>query len=250
MKMSIITVVYNNQEYINECIESVLEQTHKDIEYIVIDGASTDATLEIINKYKNRISKIVSEPDNGIYDAMNKGIGLATGDVVGILNSDDFYSTNTVLEKVNNAFETTGAQSCYGDLVYISSDKSRVIRYWKSGEFSKELIKKGWMPPHPTFFVKRELYKKYGKFNTAFKIAADYEFILRILARERVDTTYIPEVLVEMRIGGESNANVKNLIRKMKEDHRAMRINGLSFALYKLLYKNLSKVTQFFTRET
>jgi len=246
MKISIITVAYNNQKYVSECIESVLNQTHKDIEYIVIDGASTDGTLDVINNYKDRMFKIVSEPDKGIYDAINKGIDLATGDIVGILNSDDMYASDMVLEKVNSAFEDSGAQSCYGDLVYVSHNKSRIIRYWKSGEYNKELIMKGWMPPHPTFFVKRVIYDKLGRFNTDLKIAADYDLILRFMAKGGITTFYVPEVLVNMRIGGHSNKSIKNIALKMKEDWSIMKSNGLTNPAMALLYKNLSKVEQFF----
>lgn len=246
MKISIITVVYNNKKYIAGCIESVLNQTHKDIEYIVIDGGSTDGTLDIINNYKDKIFKIVSETDNGIYDAINKGINLATGDVIGILNSDDVYASNTIIEKVNSAFEVSNAQSCYGDLVYVSTDLSKIIRYWKSGEYNKKLIMKGWMPPHPTFFVKREVYDELGCFNTNLKIAADYDLILRFMARGGITTFYIPEVLVNMRIGGHSNRSIKNLAIKMKEDWKAMKSNGLANPGMALLYKNFSKVGQFF----
>lgn len=246
MKISIITVTYNNQKYISECIESVLNQTHQDIEYIVIDGASTDGTLDVINNYKDKMFKVVSEPDKGIYDAINKGIHLATGDIVGILNSDDTYASDMVLEKVNSAFEDSGAQSCYGDLVYVSQDKSRIIRYWKSGEYSKELIMKGWMPPHPTFFVKRVIYDRLGRFNTDFKIAADYDLILRFMAKGGITTFYVPEVLVNMRIGGHSNRSIKNIALKMKEDWSIMKSNGLTNPTIALLYKNFSKVGQFF----
>ncbi|GJM15333.1 MAG: glycosyl transferase [Thermodesulfobacteriota bacterium] len=246
MKISIITVAYNNQKYVGECIESVLNQTHHDIEYIVIDGASTDGTLDVINKYKDRIFKIVSEPDKGIYDAINKGIDLATGDIIGILNSDDMYASDMVLERVNSAFESSGAQSCYGDLVYVSQDKSRVIRYWKSGEYNEELIMKGWMPPHPTFFVKRVIYDRLGRFNTDLKIAADYDLILRFMAKGGITTFYLPEVLVNMRIGGHSNRSIKNIALKMKEDWSIMKSNGLTNPSMALLYKNFSKVGQFF----
>ncbi len=246
MKISIITAVFNNREYIEDCIKSVLGQTYKDIEYILVDGGSTDGTLEIIKKYEDRISKWVSEPDRGTYDALNKGMGMATGDVIGFLHSDDFYANERVVEKVAQAFMSYNVRSVYGDLIYVDKTNSSVIRYWKAGEYRDRLIRWGWMPPHPTFFVKKEVYEKHGCFNTSLKIAADYEMVLRLLGKQKITTHYVPEVLVRMRVGGISNGNIRNLVRKTMEDYRALKMSGLNGGILALLFKNFSKVPQFF----
>jgi len=248
IKVSILTVVFNNVINIEQCIKSVLGQTYKNLEYIVIDGKSSDGTLDVIKKYEHGISKWISEPDHGVYDAINKGIRMATGDVIGILHSDDFYASDKVIEKMAEAFTRYDVQSVYGDLVYVSKDGSRLIRYWRAGEYQEGMIKWGWMPPHPTFFVKKEVYQKYGCFNTSLRIAADYEMVLRLLAKQKITTCYIPEVLIKMRVGGISNGSIKGLVRKTVEDYRALRINGLNLAILTVLSKNLSKIPQFFMR--
>ncbi|MGB7293178.1 MAG: glycosyltransferase family 2 protein [Thermodesulfobacteriota bacterium] len=248
MKVSIISVVYNNAQYIEDCIKSVASQSYKNREHIVVDGGSTDGTLEVIEKHREKITKWVSEPDDGIYFALNKGISMATGDVVGFLHSDDYYASRDVLEKVANAFIDHDAESLYGDLVYISKSGKRILRYWKSGNYRKGMVKWGWMPPHPTFFVKREVYKRHGGFNTNLRVAADYELILRFLGKHSISTHYLPEVLIKMRIGGNSNKSIQNLIRKSKEDFQAMKDNGLPVPIAALFYKNFSKLPQFFIR--
>ena len=248
VKISIITSVYNNKETIAEAIESVLSQTYENIEYIVVDGASTDGTVEVIEEYAEEITTFVSEQDKGIYDGLNKGVALATGDVVGFLHSDDLFEDKYVVEKIAQAFIKSGVESIYGDLTYVTKeDTSKVVRYWKSGTYSYTKLKRGWMPPHPTFYVKRDVYEKYGAFDTSFKIAADYDSILRFLGREKISTRYIPEVLVKMRLGGASNKSIKNLIQKSREDLKAMKNNGVG-DVGSLLVKNISKVPQFFRR--
>lgn len=248
MKVSIITVVYNNKTYIEDCIRSVLSQTYKDIEHIIIDGGSADGTLDVIKQYKDKISKVISEPDNGIYDALNKGIRLASGNIVGFLHADDIYANDKVIDKVAYVFMKNSIDSCYGDLQYVKKDNiNRVIRHWKSSEYEYRKFKYGWMPPHPTLFVKREIYDKYGSFNTEYKIAADYELMLRLLWKYKISTHYIPEVLIKMRIGGASNKSLKNLIRKSSEDYKAIK-NYNAGGIYTLFLKNLSKIPQFFIR--
>lgn len=248
MKISIITSVYNNEETIAEAIESVLSQTYDNIEYIVVDGASKDGTVDIIQKYADKITTFVSEADKGIYDGLNKGIGLATGDVVGFLHSDDLFEDAFVVEKIAEAFQKSKADSVYGDLTYVSKeDTSKVVRFWKSGVCTLAKLKRGWMPPHPTFYVRREVYEKYGVFDTSFQIAADYDSILRFLGRESIMTHYIPEVLVKMRVGGASNKSFKNLLQKSREDVRAMKKNGVGH-LGTLFAKNASKLPQFFKK--
>ncbi|MEI6435746.1 MAG: glycosyltransferase family 2 protein [Bacteroidota bacterium] len=249
MKISIITITYNSEKTIRDTIESVLNQSYKNIEYIVVDGKSKDGTCDIIRSYGVRITQFVSEKDNGLYYALNKGIGLATGDVVGFLHSDDIFASTETIKMIAEAFTKFKVDSVYGDLVYVDqNDTNKIIRFWRSRKFSRSRALTGWMPPHPTFYVKREVYVKYGGFNTSFRISADYESILRFLVRFRVTTFYIPLVLIRMRVGGESNKSVKNVIRKSLEDIRAMQINGLiSFAA--LFYKNASKFKQFMPPE-
>jgi glycosyltransferase len=246
MKLSIITAVFNGRDTVSHTIESVLTQNYKNIEHIIIDGGSTDGTPEVVKGYKNRIAKIISEPDNGIYDALNKGIKLASGDVIGLLHGDDFYAHDKVLERVVSVFKKQNVDSCYGDLEYVDkNDTNKVIRHWKSSEYRHGKFRQGWMPPHPTFFVKREIYEKYGKFNTGFRIAADYELMLRFLERYRISTHYIPDVLIKMRVGGMSNRSLKNIFIKSYEDYKAWKVNYLKNNFYTVLLKNLSKIPQF-----
>ncbi len=245
-KVSIITITYNSEKTLDDTIKSVLSQTYENIEYIIVDGASSDRTIEIIKKYENEISKFISEADNGIYDAMNKGLELATGDIVGILNSDDVYFDNKVIEKVVNQFKDKNTDSVYGDLIYVNSeDISKKVRYWKSQAFNEWLFKKGWHPAHPTFFVKKEIYDRYGSFNIDFKIAADYELMLRFLEKEKITSSYIPKVFVKMRLGGESNQSLKNIIQANLESYSAWKINGLYINPFVFLLKPLSKIKQF-----
>jgi len=247
MKISIITSVYNNKETIAEALESVLAQTYDDIEFVVVDGASSDGTVEVIKKYEGQISTFVSERDKGIYDGLNKGVALATGDVIAFLHSDDLYANNNIIADVAKMFED-GVDGVYGDLVYTDKvDTNKIFRYWKSRDFSTDLLKKGWMPAHPTLFLRREVYEKYGAFDTTFKIAADYDFMLRVLSGG-IKVKYLPEVLYKMRVGGESNRSLKNIIQKSKEDLRALKNNNIGEAST-LLSKNLSKIKQFVKKE-
>jgi glycosyltransferase len=249
LKISIITSVYNNKTTISDSIESVLSQTYADIEYIVIDGASTDGTIDIVKRYEDRISIFKSEPDAGIYDGLNKGISLATGDIIGFLHSDDFYHDENVIEVVADTFKTHQTDSVYSDLVYVNKDnKDQVIRYWKSSDFSLKKLHRGWMPPHPTFFVKRDVYLEAGFFDTSFRIAADYDIILRFLGKHEITTKYIPKVLIHMRTGGESNKSLNNLIQKSKDDYRAMKNNGVG-NIFGLIVKNIRKIPQFLMRK-
>jgi len=246
MKVSIVTAVFNCANTIEDCIKSVVGQTHKNREHIIIDGGSRDGTLEVINKYRDKITKVVSEPDRGIYDAMNKGIRLATGNIVGILNSDDIYADEFVVENVLKAMSDGKVDTCYGDLVYVDrEDTKKVIRNWKGGEFNKLNFKRGWMPPHPTFFVKREIYEKYGLFNLGFPIAADYEIMLRSLYRYNVSTAYVPKVLVKMRTGGKSRPDALRIAKNMLENYQAWRVNGLRVNPFTFILKPLLKVTQY-----
>lgn len=246
MKVSIITVVFNSKDTIEHTIESVLSQNYKNIEYIIIDGGSTDGTVDIIKKYEDRLAYWVSEPDDGLYDAMNKGIKAATGDVVGILNSDDMYADSSVIEETVNVISKEKVDTCYGDLVYVDKNNTqKVRRQWKSGNFLRDRFKRGWMPPHPTFFVKREIYQKYGLFNTNFPIAADYELMLRFLYKLGCSTAYIPKVLVKMRTGGNSSPSLANTIKANIEGYRAWKVNGLKPNPVIFIIKPLSKIAQY-----
>jgi len=244
-KISIVTVCYNSRKTIRDTIESVFTQKYPYIEYIIVDGGSTDGTLDIINVYKQKISKVVSEPDNGIYDAMNKGIGLATGEVIGTLNSDDFYTDEFVLEKILSVFNDKEVDSIFADLVYVHQGKfDRVVRYYSAAGFTPNKFAYGWMPPHPTFFVKREIYGKYGFFKTDYKIAADFELLVRFLARHQISYYYLPEVIVKMRTGGLSTRNIKSNWILNREIIRACRENNINTNFFKVYSKYLTKVFQ------
>lgn len=254
MKFSIITACYNPGSSIMTAIESVLSQDYPDIEYIIIDGASTDGTVELIKSYGDKISRFISEPDKGFYDALNKGINLANGDVIGFVNADDLLARVNIISDIARGFDRTGMDGLYGDLEYVAKDDiARVIRYWRSGNFKYSSLRVGWMPPHPTLYLKRSVYQgaRLGDgdyFDTSFKIAADYDFMMRILGKLKVDVTYLPQVLVKMRIGGKSNKSISNIIRKSREDLVAMRRNGVG-SFVTLIFKNLRKLPQFIMRK-
>lgn len=244
MKISIITVVYNKVKFIADCITSVVSQTYDDIEYIIIDSKSTDGTLREVERYRGKIAKVVSEKDSGHFYAMNKGVGLATGEVIAFLHSDDMYADNRVIERVASAFGEHSLDSLYGDLVYTASDNpNRIFRHWIGGKFNAKKMKYGWMPPHPAFFVKKKVYEEYGSFNTDFKIAADYEIMLRFLFKHKISSFYLPGTLVKMRLGGISNKSALNLIKKTMEDYKACRMYGMG--IYTILMKNIRKAPQF-----
>lgn len=249
LKISIITVVHNNRETIQDAINSVLSQDYDNIEYIIVDGASTDGTVEVINEvikmHSGRNVKFLSEKDNGIYDAMNKGIGLATGDIVGILNSDDVYDNNHCLSTVISEFQKKGVDSIFADLVYVCRDNlQKVVRYYSSANFSPGKFAFGWMPAHPTFFVRRKCYEKYGKFKTDYIIAADYDLLVRFLATHKITYSYIPKVMVRMRTGGISTKNLKTNWILNKEILRACAENGIKTNIFKVLSKYPGKILQ------
>jgi len=249
MKLSIITATYNREGTIGATCESIAEQSHGDIEWIVIDGGSSDGTLEKLKGSQRQPDILISEPDKGIYDALNKGLGLATGEVVGFLHSDDFYPSGDVLAAVAKAFEMTDVDAVYGDLDYVLGDQpDKVARRWRSGEYDRENFKKGWMPPHPAYFMRREHYEEFGGFDLSYSIAADYDSMVRYLWHQQLHTSYLPKVLMKMRTGGVSNRSLKNIIQKSREDYRVMRQNGLGLTC--LLRKNLSKIPQFFDSPT
>lgn len=246
-KISIITVCLNSKDTIANAIQSVVTQNYPNIEYIIIDGGSTDGTMDIIQQYNSVITRVHSGPDKGIYDAMNKGLRIATGDYVGILNSDDVYADYDILSKVVETMERENVDSVYGDLVYVSQrNTQQITRYWQAGNFKRNKFRQGWMIPHPTFFVRRKVYQDYGMFNPAFRIAGDYELTLRLLYRHAISAAYIPEVLVVMRSGGASNANLKNRIRANVEDKRAWIVNNIPVPVHTRFLKPIRKIPQLF----
>ncbi|WP_016954012.1 glycosyltransferase family 2 protein [Catenovulum agarivorans] len=245
IKISIITATYNSAKTVVDAIKSVNAQTYQNIEHIIIDGGSKDDTVDVVKRSGERIGILISEPDKGIYDALNKGINAATGDVIGFMHSDDIFADEHAVAQIVKAFEDSQADSVYADLDYVQkNDTTKVVRKWISGDFKFEKLKSGWMPPHPTFYMKREKYQLLGGFDLSYRIAADYDSILRYLWKGKVSTHYIPEVLVKMRVGGASNRSLKNIIQKSKEDKLALKTNGLPW-LRALTFKNLSKIPQF-----
>ena len=255
--ISVITVTRNCAATVADCLASVAAQRGVSCEHIVIDGASTDATLDILGAHREQLSVLVSEPDGGLYHALNKGIAHARGDVIGFLHADDLYADEEVLSQIAQAFTDPSVCAVYGDLQYVqSADVSRVVRHWKSAPFSAARLHWGWMPPHPTLYVRRQCYARLGGFNTRFRIAADYDFMLRLLSQLQSSVgadvmgsaVYIPRVLVKMRVGGASNRSVRAITRKSVEDYQALRLNGFSVlgAAGALMWKNLSKLRQFF----
>ena len=248
-KISVVTISYNSSKTIRNTIDSVLSQDYENIEYIVIDGNSTDETTDIIRSYGDKISYFISEKDDGLYDAMNKGIRAATGDIIGILNSDDFYYTNHVISDIAEMFIFNETDAVYGDLLYVDTiDTDNIRRYWKSGDFVLKNMRKGWTVPHPTFFVKKEIYNRYGLYSIRLKSASDYEMIIRLLYKNKIIVNYLPKILVKMRIGGISNYSIWNRLRGNNEDYLSWKMNGINPPLFIRFKKPLSKLSQFFKR--
>jgi glycosyltransferase involved in cell wall biosynthesis len=246
LKISIITVVFNGVKTIDSCIKSVLGQDYPNIEYVIIDGNSTDGTQEAIAAYGNKITRFLSEPDKGIYDAMNKGINLVTGDVVGILNADDFYSTSSVISDVVKSIQSNSTQGCYGNLEYVAAENESIVkRKWVAGEYKENSFLNGWMPPHPAFFLSKECYTKFGNFRLDLGSAADYELMLRMIHKAGIKISYIPKVLVKMRMGGVSNSSISNRWKANRNDKKAWKVNQLNPKFYTLFLKPLRKISQF-----
>lgn len=246
MKLSLITPAYNSAHTLTRTIESVLEQKYPNLEYIIVDGASTDDTRSIVESYKDKLNIIfISEPDNGIYDAMNKGIQKSTGNIIGVLNSDDFFNTSDILSDVEQAFENMKVEAVYGDISYFKTDTKKTTRYWKSGTYSESKLNNGWTIPHPALFVRKSVYERCGLFRTEYKIAADYEFILRILKIHKIQTLYIPKVFVRMYDGGTSGQNIDQRKIGWKELRKAWEDNNLSIPKLFITRRLISKVIQF-----
>ncbi len=250
MKISIITVCFNSDKTIADTLRSARAQANADVEHIIVDGGSKDDTLLVVAAEVMPNHRLVSEKDRGIYDAMNKGIAMATGDIIGFINADDFYPNPDVLATVAAAFESSGADSCYGDLCYVQQyDVSKTVRYWRSTSFSPGLFGCGWCPPHPTFFVRREVYERLGGFDLKFKIAADVELMARFLERGRISSHYIPQVLVHMRMGGTTNRSIRNVVKQNLEIRRGFLALGLGFSWWRFIgNKVISRLLQFIQR--
>lgn len=250
MQISIITVVYNNAGTIEDAILSVASQKYPHIQYVIVDGGSTDGTLSVIERHRDKLGKIVSEHDYGIYDAMNKGLRLADGEVVGTLNADDFYADTTVIEQVASVFRDPDVDACYADLIYVDrATASKVIRYWKSRPFRDGLFAEGWCPPHPTFFVRKRVYETYGCFDLSYKLATDVELMMRFLEAKKIRTVHVPRIWVKMRTGGTSNKSVRNIFMQNINIARAARQHNVPFNSVTFLVKKLiNRARQFFVR--
>jgi glycosyltransferase len=248
-KISIITVTYNSEATLADTLKSVQSQDYPNIEHIIVDGNSQDDTLNIVKSFPH-VAKWISEKDSGLYDAMNKGVQLATGDIIGILNSDDIYAHNQVLSRVGEKFATKDIDALYGDLYYVHPhNTNQIIRIWKSGKFRRSNFIFGWMPPHPTFFVKKEIYNQVGNFNISLKRSADYELMLRILVKHKFNADYLQEVLVKMRTGGISNGSLRGRFKANREDRMAWRMNNLEPYFFTLYLKPFRKLFQFIHKE-
>lgn len=249
MKVSIVTVVLNNRDYIEDCIDSVVRQSYGNIEHIVVDGGSADGTVDLLRKHENNISRWISEPDRGIYDAMNKGIHLASGDIVGTLNADDFYAHKNVVSTVVNEFAAKKVDSVFADLVYVKrNNPTKTVRYYNSAYFTPLKFAFGWMPAHPTFFARRVLYEKYGLFRTDYQIAADYELLVRFLGKYKISYSHIPDVMVNMRTKGVSTRNLNSNRILNKEIMRACSANGIETNIFKVYSKYFIKILQLLQR--
>ena len=248
MKVSTITVALNAADTIEATIKSVLNQDYKNIEYIVVDGGSTDSTLDIIKRYKNSIARVISEPDNGIYDAMNKGINLSTGDIIAILNSDDVYTDQTIVGQIVEFMQSNSLDAAYGDLVYIDQNNAdRVTRFWKAGKYKKGAFSYGWILPHPTFFCRKDIFERFGYFNDKLQVAADFELMLRFVEKHQIKIGYLPKVIVKMCKGGKANV-LRGIIRGNLEIIRSFRQNNIRISPWFFLYRPITKMLQLFAR--
>ena len=248
MKISVITAVWNSETTVGEAIASVASQTHADLEHVIMEGNSSDGSLAAIERAAHPRMRLISEPDDGIYDALNKGVKNATGDVIGFIHSDDFLAHNGALARIAAAFDDPAVEAVFSDLDYVSqADTSRVIRHWSTGPYHPRRLKYGWMPAHPTLYLRRGVYERFGAYDKNLRIAADYDFILRYFSQATGKSVYIPEVLYKMRVGGVSNRNWAKICQKMEEDMLAIRRNRVG-GVYTLALKNLSKVSQFLVR--
>lgn len=248
MKISILTAVWNRVATLGQALDSLEEQTHSDWEHVVQDAGSTDGTLTLLAARPDARRHVESRRDGGIYEALNRAFARSSGEIVGVLHSDDFFARPDILAQVSDAFAKTGADAIYGDLDYVTAgNTSRVVRHWKSGAFDSDRLRRGWMPPHPALFLRRDVIERLGGYDTSFRIAADYDAILRYFSDEEVRVSYLPGVMVKMRLGGESNRSLERILRKSREDYMALRRNQIG-GMGALLLKNIQKVPQFFRK--
>ena len=250
MKVSIITATYNSASTIRDTLESVNAQTYPNIEHIIVDGNSKDNTLELVKQYGKRVTKIISEPDKGIYDAMNKGIKAATGDVIGILNSDDFFDSPDVVANIARAFEEDShLEGVYTNLYYVKKDDPiTIVRHWKSEPFIEKSFFGGWHPPHPTLYLRKEVYTAYGLFNLDFSLAADFELMLRFFEKYKIKTKYLDITAIRMRLGGATSKNWENIRKQNIECINAFKVNGFKPPMLYPVYRLLPKLMQFFKK--
>lgn len=249
LKISIVTVVLNREATIKDCMDSIYKQDYGSIEHIIIDGLSTDATLDIIKKNKTEKTKLFSEKDNGLYDAMNKGLKLATGDIVGILNSDDIYTNSQCISQIAEIFEKEDIDCLYGNIEYVDQfDTEKTVRFWKSTPFKPGSFKKGWHPPHPSFFVKKDVYEKYGYFNTDLELSADFELMLRFIERFQIKSFYFNNTIVKMRLGGATNKSIRNIVKGNINCYQSFKNNDLDIDILYYVYRLVPKLLQFFKR--
>lgn len=251
MRISIVTATYNSSKFIKANLGSINEQTYPNVEHLIVDGVSTDKTLDIIRATPNRVVNVISEPDQGIYDAMNKGISLATGQIVGILNSDDFYATPDVIQKIAKRFEKTNCDAVYGNLDFVDqTNTEKIIRHWQSSPFIPGSFKRGWHPPHPTFFVRKEIYDRYGLFDISLDVSADFELMLRFIEKHQIKVSYLDETIVKMRYGGESTGSLKKIIEGNRNIMRAFKKNGIKVSPFYPALRLIPKLKQFISRQS
>lgn len=246
MKVTLVTATYNSEQYLEDTIQSVISQTYKNIEYIIVDGKSSDNTVSIIKKYASHIDQWVSETDRGMYDALNKGMQMATGDIIGLVHSNDILASNDVIESIVKVFESKDIDTAYGDLEYVDTeDLNKIYRIWKGKPYKRSLFHSGWMPAHPTFYIKKECFEQYGGYLNHFYSAADYEFMARLLYKNKLKSFYLPKLIIKMRRGGQSNSNLKMRLRANRRDYLAMKKNNIPFPFIVSILKPLSKLHQY-----
>ena len=242
---SIITVVRNRVETVRDAIDSLYAQSFADFEHVIQDAASTDGTAELLKAVDDPRKCLISERDTGIYDGLNRALARTTGEIIGLLHSDDFFANDAVLGDVARRFEQSGADAVYGDLDYVAAaDPQRIVRHWRAGEYAPGLLARGWMPPHPALFLRRKVIERWGSYDTSYRISADYDAVLRYFCSGELNVAYLPKVLVKMRTGGTSNRSLGHILQKSREDYRALRVNGVG-GIGTLLYKNARKLPQF-----
>ena len=246
MRITILTPTLNSEKYLSHCLRSVQQQDYPDIEHIVLDGGSTDGTLDIVQSFSTSVSKYISEKDGGMYHAINKGIKIASGEIIGVLNSDDFLADNTVISRIAEVFSSSATDSLYADLLFVSPHNvDEVRRRWTGTIYNREKFRMGWMPAHPTFYVRKKVIENFGDYETHFFTSSDYEFMCRLLFHHNVSSTYLPKVTVKMRLGGASNGSIKHRLRANRRDFLAMKKNNIPYPFFISVLKPLTKLHQY-----